>query len=656
MAKLSQEKINSLRTELVALNKAYREGTPQISDVDYDHMVETLRENSPEDEFFKKGIIEEATDRMEPLPVPMYSLEKIKEIKDLRKWLVKMKAAGANEITAMPKFDGISLVVDENQLYAWTRGDGVEGQRSDSHYGLMANGEMNNNPEVNYTWGEAIISKVRFEEMKTDEGFTYKNARNMVAGIFNAETGYESPYIQDIVFVRYGCDMEIDKGDQIAYMSNQFKNVTTCVSFYIDEILDLSDEELEELVDVELYDTFKDGKYRIDGVVIEVDEYAVRKKLGRLPNGNPAYGIAFKKDAWCDLHQTTVTGIEFGIGKTGVLNPVILMEPVEMNGATVSRATAYNAASLIDNHICKGAIIEVTRGGEVIPKHVNTISYDENEFTAMMDDIIICPSCGEPLKWDETHVNLVCSNESCKERVISELVYFFRTMGCEQFEEPTIRRLYAFGYRTVDSILEAHRAEFQKLLGESKGKTVSEQIQKVLAGVPLARYLTALNIFDGKIAEVTCQKILDSMTSEGAERIREKKYSISTIQDAVDMSRELQGIPGVGEVLAKTFVKGLVKFAKTPKDVRVVITYTQTPTISLAEGVEKLYVCMTGFRDKNLEAEIKAKGHEVVNGITRNCNVLIAKDVNSKSGKIKEALEKGVKIVSIEQFMNEILL
>ena len=90
MAKLSQEKINSLRAELVALNKAYREGNPQISDVDYDHMVETLRVNSPEDEFFKKGIVEEATDRMEPLPVPMYSLEKIKEIKPLRKWLKKI--------------------------------------------------------------------------------------------------------------------------------------------------------------------------------------------------------------------------------------------------------------------------------------------------------------------------------------------------------------------------------------------------------------------------------------------------------------------------------------------------------------------------------------------------------------------------------------
>ena len=71
MAKMKQEKINSLREELIALNKAYREGNPQVSDIEYDHMVETLRENSPEDEFFKKGIVEEATDRMEELPVPM---------------------------------------------------------------------------------------------------------------------------------------------------------------------------------------------------------------------------------------------------------------------------------------------------------------------------------------------------------------------------------------------------------------------------------------------------------------------------------------------------------------------------------------------------------------------------------------------------------
>ena len=170
MAKLSQEKINSLRAELVALNKAYREGNPQISDVDYDHMVETLGANSPEDEFFKKGIVEEATDRMEPLPVPMYSLEKIKTIKDFRKWLQKMFVAGCKEIVATPKFDGRSLVVDEDDKRAWTRGDGVEGQLSTKHFDRMFNGEGEHpEPHLMHTWGEAIMKKKTFAHLKDNQ-------------------------------------------------------------------------------------------------------------------------------------------------------------------------------------------------------------------------------------------------------------------------------------------------------------------------------------------------------------------------------------------------------------------------------------------------------------------------------------------------------
>lgn len=187
----------------------------------------------------------------------------------------------------------------------------------------------------------------------------------------------------------------------------------------------------------------------------------------------------------------------------------------------MSRATAYNAAYLVENNICEGAVIEVTRGGDVIPKHLKTLEYNETMFEKMCDDLVICPSCGKPLKWNETNVDLVCTNDKCKEMVISEMVYFFRTMGCEQFEEPTIRRLYNFGYRSVETILESHVAEFQKLLGKAKGKTVYDQIQKVLTeGVPMARYMTALNIFDGKIAEATCQKIFDAANPEMVERVK----------------------------------------------------------------------------------------------------------------------------------------
>lgn len=645
-----------LRNQLLAANAAYRSGESIMSDVEYDALVEKLRKLDPSDIFFNKGIVEAADDRMEELPVPMYSLEKIKEIKPLRKWLKKMLDAGACEVVAMPKFDGISLLTyDMDGDQAWTRGDGIEGQRSDAHFTRMNNGKPKGYFCNVHTWGEAICKKTTFAHLKDELNVAYKNARNMVAGVFNSSDGFKNPVITYIDFVRYGIDEPIDKDDQLRVLRNRYQNVTPSRTYLIEELLELDDADLNDLIDLELHDEF-DAEYKIDGIVLEINEWAVKQQLGRLPNGNPAYSVAFKREEWCDTYQTKVTGIEKGIGKTGVLNPVILIEPVEINGATVSRATAYNAAYLVENNICEGAVIEVTRGGDVIPKHLKTLEYNETMFEKMCDDLVICPSCWKPLKWNETNVDLVCTNDKCKEMVISEMVYFFRTMGCEQFEEPTIRRLYNFGYRSVETILESHVAEFQKLLGKAKGKTVSSQIEKVLAGVPLARYLTAINVFDGKIAEATCQKILDGLDERVIEKLRNSYRDEFTAEFAVALKHECELIPGIGEVLALTFVKGLKTYISRGKDRRVVITYVQSPKVETPDGVEQMFVCMTGFRNKELEKALQAQGHVVLNGVTKECTVLVVADINSTSSKMKTAKQRGLRIVTREDFENEILV
>lgn len=229
------------------------------------------------------------------------------------------------------------------------------------------------------------------------------------------------------------------------------------------------------------------------------------------------------------------------------------------------------------------------------------------------------------------------------------MVYFFRTMGCEQFEEPTIRRLYGHGYKTIDTILESHVAEFQNLLGKSKGKTVSSQIEKVLAGVPLARYLTAINVFDGKIAEATCQKILDGLDGETVERLRDPNSYALTAGSAVALKHECELIPGIGEVLALTFVKGLKMYLSRGKDRRVVITYVQSPKVETPDGGFKK-VCLTGFRDKELEKILPQFGYIVANGVSKDLDLLVTADMNSSSSKMKKASEYGIKIISRKEF------
>lgn len=651
-------KLAELRNELYRLNDLYRKGTPEVSDTEYDALVEYLRKQNPEDEFFTKGIVEKATDRMEPLPLPMYSLEKVKTYKELKKWLKKMYDLGARNICITPKFDGISLLVNEQIEQAWTRGDGVEGQRSDVHYHSLAD---NDHCDLEfskpyYTWGEAIFRREDFIAVK-ENGAEYKNARNAVAGLFNSPEG-ANPLLQYVSYVRYGSDLKMSKMEQLATMKQQGFTVAPNFGMYIDEILDTVEnpEDDEEYTDADMEKEFDawfedwNRTWNCDGLVFEVDEYDIREKLGRLPNGNPAYAVAFKKPEWVPGYLTTVKDIEANISKDGVWCPVIVVEPVEMDGATVERVTGYNAQYIVDNHIYPGAEIEITRSGQVIPKHIRTVSWSTPAFNRwFMEEGMFCPSCGESMLYDENCVNLVCPNEHCEQRVISQIVYFFKTLGVEGFSEPTIRTLYKEGYDTLDKVLGATIPALQRIFGQVRGMNVFTAISKSIAEEqPLSRIMTALNCFRGVIAESVAEKIISEIGDP-------RPYFASRTLEQAEL--ELSRIGGVGEQSINAFCDGCKRYDDYRRNnpefpYTVTITAKKEP-VQAAEN--QLVVCMTGFRDKELEKRLEEQGHRVVNGVTRDCNVLVVADPNSQSSKSQKAREKGIRIVDRETFTKEIM-
>lgn len=644
-------KLAELRNELYRLNDLYRKGTPEVSDTEYDALVEYLRKQNPEDEFFTKGIVEKATDRMEPLPLPMYSLEKVKTYKELKKWLKKMFEAGAREVCITPKFDGISLLVNEQIEQAWTRGDGVEGQRSDVHYHSLAD---NDHCDLEfskpyYTWGEAIFRREDFIAVK-ENGAEYKNARNAVAGLFNSPEG-ANPLLQYVSYVRYGSDLKMDKGEQLATMSSQGFNVAPNFGMFIEEIIDpdeCTDDDLEKEFDAWFEDWNKE--WNCDGLVFEVNEYEVRERLGRLPNGNPAYAIAYKKPEWVPGYITKVVDIEANISKDGVWCPVIVVEPVEMDGATVERVTGYNAQYIVDNHIYPGAEIEITRSGQVIPKHIRTVKWNAYKFDLFFNNHMqVCPCCGEYMSYDENGVNLVCPNKQCEQRVISSIVYFFKTLGVEGFSEPTIRTLYKEGYDTLDKVLRTTIPVLQRIFGQVRGMNVFTAISKsIQEEQPLSRIMTALNVFGGKIAESIAHKIICEIGDPHA-------YMKTRVYDtAIEGVSE---IDGVGQISAQAFWDGwgsygaMLKFDFDEFPYEVVIDHKEEPVQAVGN---QLVVCMTGFRDKELEKRLEEQGHRVVSGVTRDCNVLVVADPNSQSSKSQKAREKGIRIVDRETFNKEI--
>lgn len=645
-------KIEELRERLVRYNEAYRRGEPVVGDEEYDGMVEELRRLSPNDEFFASGIVEKATDRMEPLPVPMYSLEKVKTGKKLLAWLESMKQAGCEYIVMTPKYDGISLLVDERNHSAWTRGDGTEGQNSREHFARMEAKYATENPEgFEYTWGEAIVSKKDFTTLQ-EKGAAYKNARNMVAGLFNSPEGYTNPCIGKVVFIRYGSSNPVDKTVCLRQLRDEFCGAATnyiCIKIDVLLALDRGLEEYLDRIHREICTEFC-----IDGIVLEVDEYHVREQLGRLPNGNPRYAVAYKRPDWCDIYTTKVTGVTGGIGKSGTYNPIIEVEPVEMNGVTVSCCTGYNARYIIDNHVCPGAYINICRSGDVIPKHVETTEWPLYAFERQLTDVRVCPSCGGIMRWDESKINLVCHNPNCKQKVISCTTYFLRTVGCEGFDEPTIRRLYEEGYCTIDDVLQITKEACITLLGEKNGAKFYREIRRVCNhGVPFARLLTALNLFDGVLAEGTCQKILDYL---GEDKVHRLYFGTFSDEEILEVEDEIKQISGVGRAIAEKFIDAVVRFHENMYEIpRTNIPATDfMPEFKKPPVLTTMNVCMTGFRDKAMEKQCFLKGYKVLNSVTKECNILIVASMSSTSSKMEKARKMGIRIVTRADFAKEI--
>lgn len=636
--------VEILVEKILNANNLYRKGSPIMTDAEYDSLIDDLREIEPDHMLLRRSVIEsvKGKDRVSKLPLPMFSLEKVKTMDEVISWLKWLKTfPGEIKLVLTPKYDGISLLT-ETDLYgkAWTRGDGDEGQESSERFKLLwyRRRGMIHLREIgaHYCWGEAIMRKDEFKPYL--ESGEYKTARNMVAGQFNGDK-WRADIMTKIDYVIYGCDLDLDKSIQMAelkQLSDIKYEVTT-----VHEILDNPD------IFQQLYDEWGDV-YNIDGIVMEISSVDLRKELGRLPNGNPRYAVAVKFPEWNDSKLTKVTGITWKISKDGLSKPVINIEPVELAGATVTNVTGHNAAYIVDNCICEGANIKVRRSGDVIPKHDKTIMYDAPDYEKMRDDMIICPSCGRPLRWDKNLVELVCVNRDCKEKIIARNLFFFVTMGIEEIGEPTVKKLYENGYKTIKDILSMSKEAWTKIegLGVANYDKIFLQIEKIglFTEIPLARLLTACNVFGGAFGEKTCQLIFDNIDDVEFDEIWRKMPSPE--HRRFDLENRLREIKGIGAIVASKFLSSMIELDKDMIPLDKFKTYIRKKRTA-CQG-KSYSICFSGVRDKSLESELEGRGHKIVSGVSKNTDILIVKDVNGNSSKINKAKELGVDILSID--------
>lgn len=638
-----KNEISELVSKLREANKHYRTGDAIISDVEYDAMVERLRKLSPKHSFLKEIGLTPSDVRKQQLPIPMFSLNKVKTVDEVVKWLLGCGLEDHSQIVITPKFDGISLCVEEYSQSCWTRGDGTFGQRSDDHFRVMKTATCF---DPIHTFGEAIMLKNDFDEFKKE----FSNARNLVAGLFNNKV--PSPNLRYVQYVRYGMEggNYMSKVEQLDFL-NEY-NIHRCpykvITFGMLKKLHAKEEAV--LFFDQLYRLWS-VNFNIDGIVIDIDDSSRRFELGRETNNNPAYARALKMPEWNESQTTIVKDVIFQISKNGVATPVLLVNEIDFDGVIVERVTAHNAAYLIDHSIHPGCEIEIKRSGDVIPKHIKTINFDEFKFHRFIDEkFVVCPSCGNQLRWDNNTVELVCDNVECEERVINEIYHFFQTIGIEDFGIPSITSLREnLGCQTIIDILNLNVDQIKEVegWGSVSAKKLIDQFESFeVNGIPFAKLLYALNLGGGIVGEKVFQKAFDVIGIDTVGNL----ISYFTLTPFDDLLKELSDIPTIGNITANQIYKAVINFYDNFNDFSIyatsVISSKQT---SVSDKLSGKSFCFTGFRDKTLEGEIISNGGTIASGVSKNTNYLVVKDKNSSSSKAKKAQEIGVNVIDVDE-------
>lgn len=597
--------IQELEQKINEANKAYRQGEEILTDVQYDSLLEELEVLDPDNELLNKIGLEVSDDRKERLPIDMASMNKVKTFDEILKWFRSKGIPQSSLLTLTPKYDGASFCVKESTKQGWTRGNGVEGQRSDSHLSKMNTDTINDDI---ITFGEVIMKRSVFESKYSED---FSNPRNLVAGQLNHKT--PNDILTDVDLIRYGLvGKEFKtKSEELKYLNSNQKIKVPFKTLTVDGI---SEEYLKDLF-IEW-----SKEYEIDGIIIEVDDVELRKKLGReVSSNNPCFARAFKGN-FEEVKETIVENITWHISKNGLLKPVMNVKSINLDGVNVTNVTGNNAKFLKDLNIGVGSKITVKRSGMVIPKLVEVI-----ESTGFELPIID----GVEIGWNDNGVELITESVTNEQR-FKQLVSFFTILEVENLGEGIIKQFFDAGFDTPTKVLKMTKEDMMGLdkFGVRKAKKVIDSINEK-RNVTLSK----LQHSSGFFTNLGSKKLV----------LLEDLDETATIDKIIE--RE-----GFSEISAKSYLDGIVKFNEWVKELDGLITISKTEKkVSSSNSLESMNFVFTGVRRKDLESIITDNGGVIGSSVSKKTTHLIMKQKGSGSSKEKKALSLGVTIMEVEE-------
>ena len=621
----------------------YEQDAPIVSDAEYDALYDELRRLEESEGYSLKN---SPTHRVGGAPqkkfeqskhlLRLYSLDKCQSIEEFYDWCRRTEkvVAPLPPLTAEYKFDGLTLNILYNEgklVQATTRGDGVTGEVVTAQVRTISKLPK----EIKYKGkieiqGEGILRLSAFDKYNLTAAEPLKNARNGVAGaIRNLNPAVTAE--RNISFFAYN----------IGYTEENFATQKDIRDFLIEQgfetegdfaIVRTADEIKEYINRAEEMRSGLD--YLIDGLVFKVNDLSYRDELGYTEKF-PKWAIAYKFKA--DEMTTTLNDVVWQVSRSAKLNPLAILDPVDIGGVTVKKATLNNYGDIQRKNVKIGDRVFIRRSNDVIPEIMGVAeTFDHSK---EIEKPTVCPACGAPVK--EVGAFLYCTGEQCAPQVISALDHFASkdAMDIEGFSEKTAEQFYnEVGLRTIVDLMKLTPEDMFGLEGFGT-KKIGNLLQSI-----------------EKSKNTTADRFLYALGAPGigkktAKDLMKKFKNFDALMGASE--EELSSVDGVGDILAKN----LVDFFNDDNNKQMISDLFKSGVV-LEENEEKdgvlkgLKFVLTGSLPTLKRGEatklIEDNGGEVASSVSKTVDIVLAgEDAGSK---LEKAEKLGIRIIDEEEF------
>ncbi len=621
---------------------------PSVSDAEYDKLYDELRELERESGYVSP---DSPTRRVGGEPVAefgkhehiarLYSLDKAVTADELNAFFTRVQKIRPNaEFTVEYKFDGLTVCLTYEKgafTRATTRGNGVEGEDVTAQALTIMSFPL----KISYTGtlevrGEAVIrlSALRkYNERHPDEPL--KNARNAAAGaIRNLDPKVTKTRNPEILFYDVNYRSEGKELSQQEAMDFLRKEGFAVYPYFK---LCKTPEEVQSAID-EIEIERKRIDVLTDGAVVKVNAPAVRAAMG-FTDKFPRWAIAYKFEA--EEAETTVKRVFWQVGRTGKLTPLAEVEPIELAGATVRRATLNNFGDIERKDVKVNSRVMIRRSNEVIPEILGAVSHTEG--SVPVEKPCICPACGSAVK--EAGANLFCTNRACPPRIIAKLTHYCskNAADVEGMSEATLTMLYEKrGVRRFSDLYRLTAEDFSALEG-FKAKKIENALHSVQASkqIPLDRFLYALGI-------------------EGIGRVAARDLAAYGSVEAVAARtfEELIALENVGEITANNILAYFADEENREELARLkqlgVTAYGKRASAGGVFAGQNVVLTGSLASLSRTEAQklIEAEGGVCQSAVTAKTSLVVAGE--KAGGKLQKAEKAGVPIIGEEEFLRRL--